>query len=235
MRKLVIFLLLVVSFQFLSYGQSIKERFKGQDKLIYEVYYNGMFSGHIYWSYKGTEKVEGGLADVIHVSSDTKILGLLDLTSDEDVFLDSENHLPLKVKRNIVMFGKKELIDEIYDQGKGFVRLIIRGDEAREEIISQDKPIHNILALLYFFPQNVKLEKDRWMNFNLPTQKIKIKFIKERPLKTDTGEVDTYFLIGRGAKRFSLWMDKVTRMPLRLEFVSLLGKVSIVRAEENQP
>lgn len=235
MKKIIIFLLLVVGIQNLSLCQNIEERFKGQDKLTYKVYYNGIFSGNIYWSYQGKGEVDGNTVDILRVSSDTKIFNLLDLTSDEEVFLDSESHLPLKVKRDVVFFGKNELIDEIYDQKNGYVQLIVKGDEPREEMIHQTPPIHNILALLYFFPKNVVLEKRKWMNFNLPKHEVKIKFIKERVLDVGGEDVNTYFLIGRGAKHFSLWMDKATRMPLRLEFVSIIGKVSIVRVEENQP
>lgn len=231
MKKFIVFLLLI-SFVNPVYSQGIKERFKGSEKLTYKVYHNGVFSGYIYWSYKGKDKVGKNEADVLHVSSDTKMLGLLDLTSDEDVYLDSKTHLPLKVKRDILMFGKKELIEETYDQVKGFVKISRTGDKAGEEILYQDSPIHNILALLYFFPQGIKLEKGQWMDFNLPTQTIKIKFVKERVLKTAKDKQNTYFLLGRGGKRFSLWLDKTTRLPLRLEFISLLGKVSIVRVDE---
>jgi len=43
---------------------------------------------------------------------------------------------------------------------------------------------------------------------------------------------NTYFLVGRGAKRFSLWLDKEKKMPLRLEFISLAGKITVVRKED---
>ena len=231
MKKFIVFLLLI-SFVNPAYSQGIKERFRGSEKLTYKVYYNGMFSGHIWWRYKGVEQLDDKQAEIINVSSDTKILGLLDLTSDEDIFLDSHSYLPVKVERDVLIFGKKQLITETYNQSKGYVKITYRGDEEKEEIVHQDKPIQNILALLYFFPQNVKLEKNQWMNFNLPTQTIKIKFIKERMLRVGGVEQNTYFLLGRGGKRFSLWLDKTTRLPLRLEFVSILGKVSIVRVNE---
>jgi hypothetical protein len=135
----------------------------------------------------------------------------------------------LKVERSVVLFGKKESISEIYDQDKGTVRITRRNSEVKEDILQQDKPIQNILSLLYFFPQDQPLKKGAWMVFNLPTQVIKIKFVKERLLDTDSKKEETYFLIGRGAKRFSLWLDKKTRLPLRLEFILPVGKVSIKR------
>ncbi|NQT28365.1 MAG: hypothetical protein HQ570_02075, partial [Candidatus Omnitrophica bacterium] len=169
--------------------------------------------------------------DVLSVNSDTNIFNFLDLDSKEKVFLDSKTCLPIKVERDIVFFGKKEIIEETYDQEKGQIKIKRSNSSKPEDILSQDTPIHNILELLYFFPQDLALEAGKWMTFNLPTQKINIKMVRERVLKVNGVKQDTYFLIGRGAKRFSLWLDKEKKMPLRLEFISLVGKVTVVRKE----
>jgi len=221
--------LIIIALKTGVFASGIEERFKGQEHLSYSISFNGIPSGNINWEYLGKETLSGHQADVLTVSSDTKILELLNLTSKETVFLDSQTHLPLKVERSVVLFGKKESISEIYDQDKGTVRITRRNSEVKEDILQQDKPIQNILSLLYFFPQDQPLKKGAWMVFNLPTQVIKIKFVKERLLDTDSKKEETYFLIGRGAKRFSLWLDKKTRLPLRLEFILPVGKVSIKR------
>ncbi len=215
----------------LARGEGIRDRFAGGQKLSYKVSFNGIPSGTIEWEYLGRGKVGAREADILAVSSDTKVMNLLNLVSDEKVFLDAENHLPLKVERDIVLFGKKELIEEFYDQESGCVKIVRTNKKTRQDLFYPPKPIHNILALLYFFPKDVELEKKKWMIFNLPTRKLKIKFIKERKLSLGKKKVDTYFLIGRGAKRVSLWMDKVQRLPLRLEFIFPVGKIIITRQD----
>jgi len=214
-----------------GFGEDIQERFKDKNKLVYKVSFNGMPSGYVEWRYLGREEVVGGEADVLSIDSDTKILEFLNLTSKEKVFLDSRSHLPLKVERDIVFFGKKELIEEIYNQDEGWVKITRKNSTVKEDILYQDAPIRHILALLYFFPENIKFEEDKWLVFNLPTQKVKIKMVSERQLAVGKEQRDTYFLIGRGAKRFSLWLDKENRLPLRLEFILPLGKVIIRRVE----
>jgi hypothetical protein len=212
-------------------ADSIQSRFKDNQKLTYRVSYNGIPSGHIEWEYLGQKTIDGQEANVLSVSSDTKILKFLNLTSQEKVFLHSVTHLPLLVERDILLFGNKELIEEHYNQEEGTVT-IKRTPSAKEaEVLSQDTPIHNILALLYFFPKDVELKENEWMTFNLPTQKVKIKLLSERVLDLNGQDKQAYFLIGRGAKRFNLWLDKEKRIPLRLEFIFPLGKVSIVREE----
>ncbi len=213
------------------FAEDIEARFQNKDKLVYSVYFNGIPSGYIEWEYLGRQEIDGITVDVLSVNSDTNIFNLLDLDSKEKVFLDSKTSLPVKVERDIVFFGKKEIIVETYDQEKGQIKIKRSSSKGSGDVLRQDTPIHNILELLYFFPQDVALEAGKWMTFNLPTQKIRIKMVKERVLKVNGVNQDTYFLIGRGAKRFSLWLDKEGKMPLRLEFISLVGKVTVVRKE----
>ena len=215
-----------------AFGEGIEARFKGEKKVIYSIFYNGIPSGYIEWEYLGRRDSEGVVVDELLVNSDTKILKLLNLTSKERVFLDSQTRLPLKVERDIVFFGRKEVISEIYNQDEGYVKIKRSNSKKTESVLYQDKPIHNILELLYFFPQDVKLEAGKWMAFNLPTQKIKIRMVRERVLKINGKKINTYFMVGRGAKRFNLWLDKKDKMPLRLEFITLAGKVTILRKGE---
>lgn len=228
--KSIIFLVIAsLAFGGFAFAEGIAARFQNKEKIAYSVYFNGIPSGYIEWEYCGRQEVDGVVADVLSLNSDTSIFNLLDLDSKERVFLNSETSLPVKVERDIVFFGKKEIIKEIYDQKRGQIKITRSNSEGSEDILTQDIPIHNILELLYFFPENLALEPGRWMTFNLPTQKVRIKMVKERALKINGAKHNTYFLVGRGAKRFSLWLDKEKKIPLRLEFISLAGKVTVVR------
>ena len=231
LKKIIILFLSFSIFLSSVFAKTVQERFKGKDEIAYDVSFNGMYSGQIKWQYLGTETINNEIADVLLVSSDTKILSFLDLTSEEKVFLAQSTHLPIKVKRDILMFGKKELIEETYNQENGCVKIVRTNGKIKEEILYQDKPINNILALLYFFPEDRELKEGEWMAFNLPTQKVRIKMVEERLLKVGKKSMNTYFLVGRGAKRFNLWLDKKSRLPLRIDFIVPLGKIIIRRHE----
>lgn len=233
MKKERFIVLFVIFLGFLSHfarGESIKERFQGRDALVYDVSFNGVPVGGVTWRYLGQDMVSGEPADVIYIDSRADILNLLNLKTKEKVFIAGNGYLPLKVERDVVLWGKKELIEEIYDQDHGRVKIVNYNSEKKEEVLVQDKPIHNILALLYFFPKNIELTPGKMFIFNLPTQKVKIKIVSERKLKINGKEKESYFLLGSGAKRFNLWLDKETRLPLRLEFITALGKVVILCA-----
>ncbi len=232
MKRVVIFLL-ILSVAMSANAAGIKARFNGNSSIDYKVYYNGFKVGKLQWEYLGKDKIEGKEVDVLMLNSDANIFKLLNIQGDEKVFLDSNTRLPVKVERDIVYFGKNELIEEFYDQEGGHVRVIKNNCNTTEQILDQEGPIHHILALLYFFPKDHKMKEGDKQVFNLPTQKINIKLHSERMLKTKNGKRDTYLLVGRGAKRFNLWLDKEEMTPLRLEFIMPLGKISIVREYES--
>jgi hypothetical protein len=213
----------------LSFGESIRDRFSDDGKIIYKVSFSGIPSGTIEWQYMGREFVGETEADVLFINSDTKILKIMSLESKEKVFIDSQTRLPLKVERDLVFFGKKEIIQEIYNQEDGYVKIIRKDGDEKEEILYQKAPIHNILALLYFFPEDIAFEENKLLIFNLPTQKIKIRMVRERLIKCNGKKMESYFLRGHGAKKFNLWLDKETRLPLRLEFLLPLGKVVVTK------
>ncbi|MCK9615438.1 MAG: hypothetical protein M0R48_08040 [Candidatus Omnitrophica bacterium] len=209
--------------------EDIEERFGPEHSLFYEVFFNGIPTGKIEWRYLGREVVDGRNAEVILLNSDTNILKLLNLESKEKVFIDSKTYLPLKVERDVVFFGKKELIKEVYNQDTGLITITKSNSGKKEVYLRQKKPIHNILSLLYFFPKNIDLVKNKLLYFNLPTQKITIKMLYEKDIAFGKGTKDIYFLSGRGDKKFNLWLDKRERIPVKMEFIVPLGKITIVR------
>ncbi|MDP2923678.1 MAG: hypothetical protein Q8O30_08185 [Candidatus Omnitrophota bacterium] len=209
----------------------MQARFNGQKKLVYDVLFNGVFTGTIQWQYLGQETMDGHTVDTLSLDSNTQILQLLNIESKEKVSLDSQTHLPVKVERNVVFFGKKELIEEMYNQDEGYVKIIRNNSEAKNDLLYQEKPIHNILSLLYFFPKDIPLVKGKEFYFNLPTQKLKIKVVSEKTISINKTKKRVYFLTGSGAKRFNLWLDKRERIPLRLEFIVAVGKISLVKKD----
>ncbi|MFA6281947.1 MAG: hypothetical protein WCY05_05570 [Candidatus Omnitrophota bacterium] len=230
-KQVLIFLYILFIFfsPALSFSESIAERFQGKDNISYDVLYNGIYAGKITWKYLGKEKLYGKEVEVIFLDSNTKIFNLLNITSKEKVFLDVATYLPVEAQRDVVLFGKQENIKEIYDQERGSVRIANSNPEKKEFVLYQSKPIHNILALLYFFPQDIALVKGKKLYFNLPTQKVTVKLVSEGTIKIGKEKKEIYLLSGSGGKRFNLWLDKKDRSPLKIEFLSMAGKVTIVK------
>ena len=159
MKKFILLLFVVSFFTVGAFAESIKARFNGDSSISYKVYYNGIKVGKLDWEYLGKDIVSGKEVDVIKLNSDAIIFKMLNIQGDEKVFLDSNTGLPVKVERDIVYFGKREFIEEFYNQEEGRVRIIKNNSETTEKVLNQEAPIHHILALLYFFPKSCEMEK----------------------------------------------------------------------------
>jgi len=219
-----------------GFSQDIKSRFGVDTTLYYKVYFNAIDSGYIKWDYLGREQVNGTAVDVLAIDSNTNILAVLDLNSKEKIFLDAKTHLPLRVERNLVVFGGKEVIAEEYDQQTGQVKITKTAKgKTSEQIIKQDVPIHNILDIVYFFPAGQDLSPGKVFSYNLPTQKSQVTVHPDRQIKIGKDKVTAYFVTGRGARKFNLWLDKRNLTPLRVEFYVLAGKISILRDLSPKP
>ncbi|MDD4954953.1 MAG: hypothetical protein PHP17_02810 [Candidatus Omnitrophica bacterium] len=213
----------------LTHGSGIEERFEGSSVIRYDVLFNGIPTGKVEWQYLGKSVISGHKVDIILLNSDTNILKLLNLESKEKVYIDSTTYLPVRVDRDVVFFGKKEKIKEMYDQDTGTITIAKSNSSGKDTLLHVEKPVHNILSLLYFFPKDIELVKNKPLYFNLPTQKVTIKMLSENEIAFGKGKKDVYLLSGRGEKRFNLWLDKKERTPIKMEFIVPLGKITIVR------
>lgn len=224
-----IFYLVLFFVPFYSYPADIHEQFEKHKILTYRIYFNGINSGYIQWQYKGVRKIKGKDADTLFLTARTKILKLLSLASEEKVFLDTNTHLPLRVERKVLFFGKRENIREEYNQEKGYVVISKSNSKSKRTKINKTPPINNILALLYFFPEKENIETGKVFYYNLPLQKIRIEVLKENSLNYQGTKRSAYLLSGKGKRNFRLWLDKKSKTPLKIEFPLLVGKITIYR------
>jgi len=234
MRFVFVSLILLLSFPaFAQDASPIEKRFNGKAELFYDVVSGGKKSGYVKWRYQGKDALGGKQVDVLRIDSEAKILAFFDLNSHETIYLESKSYLPVKVERNLVFFGSKEVITEDYDQDKGLVNIAksVGAKPVRLQALRQDKPICHIMALLYFFPAAEHLAPGQKFDFNLPTAKVHVEVKSLTKIKIGNQEREAFFLVGTGGKRFNVWLDKEMLVPLRLEFLFPIGRIEIVRSD----
>lgn len=208
------------------------QRFYESKEIRYNISFNGIPSGHVNWKYLGLDLIDEKEVVALAIESNADILRLLNLASSEKIYLDAQTNLPVRVERDVKLFGSKEVIEESYDQNEGKVTIARKDQEKGEkekEVYRQEAPIHNILELLYFFPEDIDLEarQGEWMSFNLPNQEVQIRFHSKREVVASGERKEAYFLEGKGARRFNLWLSQDQRIPLRLDFLGLAGRIVI--------
>jgi hypothetical protein len=204
--------------------------FKIDEKILYQVRFNGVKVGKIELEYKGRQKLGKDLQDVLVVSPCVRILGLFEIESREKVYVDVNMHLPLKVEREVKFLGKQESILEEYNQKEGWLKLTqTKGKTTEERLIKVSPPIHNVLILYFVYPLDLKDEAvGKTYEFNLPTRKISIKLKEARKVSGHKG-IEEFYIWEGSPRRFEVWLKKTERLPWRVEIPAFLGRIVITR------
>jgi hypothetical protein len=227
LKKALVFIVFIILTGSLLLGQDpylgAAERFE------YQVRFNGLNVGEVqveYFSQTGAAKAR---QEVINLSSNIKILKLFSIKSQEKFYIDSKTFFPRKVERDLLLLGGREKILEEYNQKRGYVRMIKTAKgKTKEERINQQPPIHNITALLFFFPRNISLKEGSSVYFNLPNRKLEMQVVECKTSVCPTAG-NKVFLLEAPAKRIKLWLEGDRRIPLRIEFPAFLGRITISR------
>lgn len=204
--------------------------FRINEKILYQVRFNGVKVGKIELEYKGREKIGKDLQDILVVSSCVRILGLFEIESKERVYVDVNTHLPLKVEREVKFLGKQESILEEYHQKEGWVKIIqTKGKVTEERLMRVSPPIHNVLILYFLYPLDLRDEAiGKAFEFNLPTRKISIRLREARRISTHKG-IEEFYILEGAPRRFEVWLKKTERLPMRVEIPAFLGRIVITR------
>jgi hypothetical protein len=205
--------------------------FKIDEKIPYQVRFNGVKVGKIELEYKGRQKLGKDLVDILVVSSCIRILALFEIESREKVYVDVNMHLPIKVEREVKFLGKQEVISEEYNQEEGWLKLTqTKGKTTEEKLIKVSPPIHNVLILYFLYPLDLKDEAiGKTYEFNLPTRKISIKLKEARKISRYDKEIEEFYIWEGSPRRFEVWLKKTERLPWRVEIPAFLGRIVITR------
>ncbi|MCM8786498.1 MAG: hypothetical protein NC935_00365 [Candidatus Omnitrophica bacterium] len=219
--------LLISLLLFCNYGFVLAN----QESVFYDVYFNDVLVGKIEYSYVGKNFTYENWVEVLLVKTNINVAPLFNLKSHEYIYLDSKTYLPLKVERKINFFGKREVIKEIYNQKKGYVKIYTNGFAKKTKIFYPGKPIQNMLALLYYFPKNLDLDKKSFFSFIFPTNKIDLKVDSLKTLMKNGKTKNVYLIKGLKEKHINVFLEKETKTVLHLSVNLPVGKVLLARKD----
>jgi hypothetical protein len=152
----------------------------------------------------------------------------------ENIYAEIDSFLPLRVDRDIKMFGKKINIVEEYNQKEKFVKITRSTSGKRtEQIIRSNKEIDNILCLVYFYrmPNNIEIGEKMFINLPLKQLEMEAKDIKK--IEIAKGKFNSYILESK-PKGYSFWFDtSPRRLPLRIDGAIKFGNIAMVLSDFN--
>ncbi|MCA9398563.1 MAG: DUF3108 domain-containing protein [Candidatus Omnitrophica bacterium] len=194
------------------------------ETITYDIKKLGMTVGKMVLTYKGFVELDDRELELVIFEASA-----LNFDDTEQIYLDPETFRPVVVKREVNLWGKKELIEERYarDSGKVTVTKRVDGTETTQ-IIEKTAPLDNIYGFLYFYRKKGEFRVGENMDLCLPTKDIQIKLLRKEFIKAG-GEKKAAYYLESDPSEYKLWFDQSEqRIPLRIDGAIGFGKTAMV-------
>lgn len=203
-----------------------------QEIIRYNIRSMGIRAGGATLTFEGLTQLDG--RDVYLITFTATAMNFLDV---EEIYADTENLYPLKITRDLNIWGSKEKITEIYDQENFTVHItkIVEGkDEPEHTVIQKDGIIDNIYCFLYRFRKSADLRLGNHFQMNLPTKDIMVRVDRMTRIKAMGRTLDAYHLRTE-PREYEMWFgDDKSRLPLRIDRIATIGGTSMVMIEHSK-
>jgi hypothetical protein len=200
------------------------------EQLIYSVRANGMTVGRSTLTYRGEVELEG--KPVHYVTFQTVAMGVDDT---EHIYAQLNTFLPVKVRRDIVKLGKKQVLTEKYDQAKGRVEIFDADmPEKPVQVYEKGLPYSNPILLTYYFrAKETGFTEGKIYPVVLPKLQFDLKFVGDQDVTTANGTFKAFYFSSK-PDQFKFWLGQgVDRVPLKIEQTGFMGYSLILESAQN--
>ncbi|MCR4336375.1 MAG: DUF3108 domain-containing protein [Candidatus Omnitrophica bacterium] len=227
LRKFLIILLMAGSLGGVQLATAQEPYFVGE-KIVYAIKKMKVKAGDATLIFHGKKMLEG--KEVYAMTFRADGFNFLD---EEKIFLDLVTFRPVRVERNLNIFGKEEKIVEDYEAEKGRVKIVKdAGGKTEEQVIAKDKPLDNLYGFIYRYRLQGKFQIGEEVVLNLPTQEVRIKLIdQDHQVKAAGKQYRTFYMASDPAK-YRIWFDTSDRrIPLRIDGAVGFAKTAMIMKE----
>ena len=147
----------------------------------------------------------------------------------ERIYFDPQNFLPVRVERDLDIFGKKEKITEYYDAARGTVRIVktARG-KTTGQIITRPGPLDNMYCFIFRYRMSGKFQAGEKITIHLPTRDVQFQMIGDQPLRVNGQDINTRYMQSDPAQ-YRVWFAADSRrVPLRIDGAVGIGKTAMI-------
>lgn len=186
--------------------------FKPGEVIHYNVKQLALKAGDATLAFKGDSYLEGKKYTLIVFTA--KGFNFYD---EERIYLDPGTWLPLKVMRDLDIFGNKENIMEEYDQALGMVRITkVANGKTTIQAISKTGPIENLYGFLYRTRLAGPVKVGQSLALRLPTVDVRLEGIQSLKFNA-AGDVFAAVMMKSVPSKYTIWFDLSDRcLPLRI-------------------
>lgn len=148
----------------------------------------------------------------------------LSVKDKEDIYGSRDFSYPVKVERDIVLFGRHEKILEKYSQENKKLDITKTSAEGvKSWSITSKEPFENVVLMIYNLRNSKDFRIGKEYKINLPTQKFSLIVRKKTTLKVPLGKFEVFYIESKPAK-YKIWVSAdQKRLPLRIQGLISFG------------
>lgn len=187
--------------------------FRSGEEIEYDIIKFRMKVGSASLKYHGEIKLDGQEALLIYFTATAP-----KFFDQEKIYLDPLTFKPIRVDRDLDIFGKQEQISEFYSQDNGLVRIVKKSKgETSTQMIEKKQRLDNIYGFLYKIRAGKDFSSKQGYQLNLPTTEVTVTFKEKIALKVADQKFHAYYLESV-PKQYKIWFDQgAQKIPLRIE------------------
>lgn len=155
------------------------------------------------------------------------------VNDEEDIYGSLDFAFPVRVERNVTLFGKNEVISENYEEDNKSVSISKRVNDSSPEIenIQSQEQLNNVLLLIYQLRNDSDIKEGKTYHINLPTQKFDLVVYARERIKVPLGVFDVFFIESKPPK-YKIWIEaKDSRIPVKIQGLIAGGMVYLAATD----
>lgn len=151
---------------------------------------------------------------------------------EEKIFVDPRTFYPIKIERNLNIWGKKEKITEEYFPDKGIVKITKNaGGKISEQRIEKKGTLDNIYSFIYRYRTQGQFKIGDALSLHLPTKEVTLKLQKMTKVKAAGEQFDAYYMHSDPAQ-YEVWFDNsAQKIPLKINGAAGFGDTAMVMVD----
>lgn len=202
--------------------------FKRGEVITYSIKKLAVKAGDATLTFEGEVDVNGQPAYLIIFKADG-----FNFYDEEKIYVNTETFAPVKVERDLNIFGSKEKITEEYKEGKIVITKVAGGKTETQEI-AKDGQIDNIYGTIYRYRAFGKFTPNDEVQLRLPTKDVVLKL--EKPVKVKAaGKVYDAFYMPSIPSKYQVWFDAgAQKIPLKITGAVGMANTTMLMKDYNE-
>jgi len=195
-----------------SFAAEVELPFRKGEVITYSIKKLAVKAGEATLTFEGLTEIDDRSVYLIVFKADG-----FNFYDEERIFVATDTFTPVKVIRDLNIFGSKEKITEDYVTSEG--KIVITktvGDNTTQETILKQGLIDNIYGTIYRYRANGNFQINDRVELKLPTKDVTLVLEKSVPIKA-AGKLYQSFFMSSVPSKYQVWFDSgVNKIPLRI-------------------